>query len=58
MQKLFTMHLKIIICKIILKQNQILHHLGNRDKDLDQQIDILNKLDLEGMDICSEKKSL
>ena len=32
-----------------------MHHLGNRDKDLDQQIDILNKLDLEGMDICSEK---
>ena len=26
----------------------------NRDRDLDHQIDILNNLDLKGMDICSK----
>ena len=28
----------------------------NRDRDLDHQIDILNNLDLEGMDICSKSR--
>ena len=37
------MHLKIIITPS-----------GNRDRDLDHQIDIVNNLDLEGMDISSK----
>ena len=44
----------ICVYKIFLKQNPTLHHLENRKRDLDHQIDILNNLGLEGLDICSK----
>ena len=42
-----------MIYEIFLKQNPILHHL-EIVIDLDHQIYLMNNLDLERMDICSE----